>query len=171
MNGWLKDDQQMIDGWLIGVGSWMIDGWLVVDDWWMVDWWIVDEDAAAASAAAAAAAAAADDDDIINKFSNLWTGGNHYYSVVKCQSVKARFGWQPGVGTPILGYGRELSLWWSQFVGFSIWLGPCFIQQHNPIDPLFLQTKNRFISITFSSRDTRTYIWSIFSQKCFINSF
>ncbi len=57
------------------------------------------------------------------------------------------------VGTPILGHGREVPWWWTSFWGFSIWLGPYFIPQHDPIDPLFLQ--NWFASITFSSRDTR----------------
>ncbi len=61
-----------------------------------------------------------------------------------------------GVGTPILGHGREVPQWWPPFWGFSIRLGPYFIPQHNLIDPSFCR-KNRFVSITFSSRDTRTY--------------
>ncbi len=60
-----------------------------------------------------------------------------------------------GGGTHILGHGREVPRWWPPFLRFSIRLGLYFIPHHNPIDPLFLQ-KNRFVSITFSSRDTRT---------------
>ncbi len=51
--------------------------------------------------------------------------------------------------------------------GFSIRLGPYFIPQHNPND--LLCRKNQFVSITFSSRDTRTYNWSIFHQNVLFN--
>ncbi len=37
---------------------------------------------------------------------------------------------------------------------FNPFGGPYFIPQYNPIDLLFLQI-NQFVSITFSSRDTR----------------
>ncbi len=61
----------------------------------------------------------------------------------------------PGLGTPTPVHGREVPRWWPPFWGFSIRLNPFLITQHNPIDPLFLQ-KSRFVSITFSFRDTRT---------------
>ncbi len=46
-------------------------------------------------------------------------------------------GARPRVGTPIPGHGREVPRWWPLFWGFSIRLGPYFIPQHNPIDPIF----------------------------------
>ncbi len=51
----------------------------------------------------------------------------------------------PGVGTSILGDGRDVLQWWPPFWGFSIRLGPYFMPHHDLIDPLFLQ-KNWFIS-------------------------
>ncbi len=47
----------------------------------------------------------------------------------------------PGVGTSIIGHGREVTWWWPPFWAFSIQLGPYFIPHHNPIDPLFLEKK------------------------------
>ncbi len=45
-----------------------------------------------------------------------------------------------GSGNPILGHGREALRWWPPFCGFSVWLGPYFIAQHNPINlPLFAE--------------------------------
>ncbi len=48
--------------------------------------------------------------------------------------------------------------------------GPYFIPHHDLINPLFLQ-KKWMISITFSSRDTQTKIYSKFLPKCIIQQF
>ncbi len=41
------------------------------------------------------------------------------------------------------GEGGYTHTWaWPPFLGFSIWFGPYFIPQYNPIDPLFLQKKS-----------------------------
>ncbi len=45
-------------------------------------------------------------------------------------------------GTPIFGHGGEVPQWSPPFWRFSIRMGPYFIRQHNPIDPLFLQKKS-----------------------------
>ncbi len=37
-----------------------------------------------------------------------------------------------GGGTPILGHGREVLLWWPPFLGYSIRLGPYFIPHFSP---------------------------------------
>ncbi len=56
--------------------------------------------------------------------------------------VPRSYRWGPAVGTHILEHGREVLWWWPPFGGFSIQLGPYFIPQHVPIDPLFLQKKS-----------------------------
>ncbi len=50
-----------------------------------------------------------------------------------------------GEGTLYLGHGREALQWWPPLLGFSIWLGPYFIHQHDLIDPLFLQKKSDYL--------------------------
>ncbi len=59
---------------------------------------------------------------------------SQYYTPDDCNTT-------PGWVLPILGHGREVLRWWPPFFGFTFRLGPYFIPQHNPIDPLFLQKK------------------------------
>ncbi len=62
----------------------------------------------------------------------------------------------PGTILSYCGHGREQVLrWCPSFLRFSIKLGPYWMPNHNLIGFLFLQ-KNRFVSITFSTRDTWT---------------
>ncbi len=68
-------------------------------------------------------------------FTLLISGWYNFINLI-CQTWYSRYLW---VGTPILRHGREVSRWWPPFWGFTIRLGPYFIPQHNPIDPLFLQ--------------------------------
>ncbi len=94
-------------------------------------------------------------------------------TAVEASGVAARGGYsytwawsRGGGGTPILGHGREFMRWWPHFGDFlSNWVPILYLNMTQL--PPFLQ-KNLVVSITFSSRDTRTYSWSIFSPKCII---
>ncbi len=72
-----------------------------------------------------------------------------------------------GGGTHILGHGRGSAVMTPVFEIFDpIW--SIFYTSTQSDWPPFSAEKNRFVSITFSSRDTRTYSWCIFSPKCII---
>ncbi len=80
--------------------------------------------------------------------------------------------WIPGVGTHILGH---CTWWWPPFMRFSIRLGPYFMSCHDPSSRFFLQ-KNRFVSITFSSRNLKlvyffTKMYYLTDFKHFVSTF
>ncbi len=68
-------------------------------------------------------------------------------------SIPQARAWVVGVGTPILGHGREVLQWWPPFSGFSIWLGPYFIPQHQSYWLPLSVEKIGLSEITFTSRD------------------
>ncbi len=95
-----------------------------------------------------------------------------HWFVTCCQDpFTSSSGVTQGVGTPILGHGREVLWWWPPIVLFSIWLGPYFIPQHNPIDPFFLQKK---ISLSLShlvSEILGPKVGLIFHPNVWVNRF
>ncbi len=70
-----------------------------------------------------------------------------------CKNIMLK---SPGWVLPYMGMVGRFRCDDPPFLRFSIRLGPYFIRQHNPIDPPLTAEKNRFVFITFSSRDTRT---------------
>ncbi len=82
---------------------------------------------------------------------NLFPVNNILVDINGFQNVRPEYysGGGGGGVLPNLGMVGDVPRWWPPFWGFSIWLGPYFIPQHNPTDPLCLQ-KIQFVSITFS---------------------
>ncbi len=68
----------------------------------------------------------------------------------------------------MLSHITRITYSWSEVMApdFEIF-NPISMLHHNLIDSLFLE-KNRFVSVSFSSRDTSTKSWSNLSPKCII---
>ncbi len=82
------------------------------------------------------------------------TTGN--YRTADCRSRGVILTQSPRGSTPILGYGRKVLWWWPPFLWIFILIESLFCNSTQYDWPPLSAEKNQFVSITFSSWDTRT---------------